>query len=43
MSRGKISEKVVTGRLAWIEDVSRLAYRLREWVASHPELVDRAL
>jgi hypothetical protein len=74
MSPGKISEKVITERLAWIEDmvagiralpltdldsfvqdprnvaaaesylmcveqiedVLRIAYRLRDWVASHP-------
>lgn len=33
MSPGKISEKVVTDRLAWIE----------EMVVNHPEMVDRTL
>jgi uncharacterized protein YutE (UPF0331/DUF86 family) len=26
-----------------LDDISRVAYSLREWVASHPELVDRTL
>lgn len=72
MSPGKISEKVVTDRLSWIEemldgiralpfydqvsteelyatcaervgDVLQTAYCLRDWVASHPEMVDRTL
>lgn len=48
MSPGQISEKVVTDRLTWIEemvsgDVLQIAYRLRDWMASHPEMVDRTL
>jgi uncharacterized protein YutE (UPF0331/DUF86 family) len=37
------TEELYTICTQQIEDVSRLAYRLRDWVASHPELVDRAL
>ena len=46
MSPGKISEKVVTDRLVWIEEMVvgvRAAYCLRDCMASHPEMVDQTL
>lgn len=49
MSPGKISEKVVTDEELYaicgeeIEDVLQIAYCLRDWMADHPEMVDRTL